>query len=105
MPERRSKGDDAIDVEHDGPAKTARGIAGATNDGAARSPLAAVRKAAGVRPITAAVQDALNNLAKDIDGGITKAAPANYTVWRCYEARARWWAADWDPKTVTPHPQ
>jgi hypothetical protein len=52
----------------------------------------------------AAVQDALKELRKEIDGGITSPLPANYTVRRCCE--------DWltggltgglpgrDPKTV-----
>ncbi|MGO8960875.1 MAG: tyrosine recombinase XerC [Streptosporangiaceae bacterium] len=51
-------------------------------------------------PNKAAVQDALKNLRKDIDGGLTKAAPANYTVRRCCED----WLTDGlpgrDPKTV-----
>jgi hypothetical protein len=46
------------------------------------------------------VQDALKELRKEIDGGITKAAPVNYTVRRCCED----WLTDGlpgrDPKTV-----
>ncbi len=51
-------------------------------------------------PTKAAVQDALKELRKEIDGGITKAAPGNYTVRRCCED----WLTDGlpgrDPKTV-----
>ncbi len=36
-------------------------------------------------PIQAAVQDALKELRKEIDGGITSPAPVNYTVRRCCE--------------------
>ena len=51
-------------------------------------------------PSKAAVRDALKELRKDVDAGITKPAPSNYTVRRCCEE----WLADGlpgrDPKTV-----
>ena len=51
-------------------------------------------------PTKAAMQDALKNLRKEIDGGITKAGSGTYTVRRCCED----WLTDGlpgrDPKTV-----
>ncbi len=55
---------------------------------------------AGIRADQAAVQDALKNLRKEIDGGITKAAPANYTVRRCCEDWLTGGLPGRDPKTV-----
>jgi hypothetical protein len=51
-------------------------------------------------PTKAAVQDALKNLRKEIDGGITKPAPANYTVRRCCEDWLAGGLPGRDPKTV-----
>ena len=51
-------------------------------------------------PTKAAVQDALENLRKELDGGITKAGSGSYTVRRCCEG----WLTDGlpgrDPKTI-----
>src|SRR5215469_7791339 len=105
MPERRSKGDDAIYFEHDGPCKdsTRHGRC----PGRWRGEITLGRSPEGCRlrrrvsgPNKAAVQDALKELRKEIDGGITKAGSGSYTVRRCCED----WLADGlpgrDPKTV-----
>jgi integrase len=105
MPERRSKGDDAIYFEHDGPCKdTTRHR---RCPGRWRGEITLGRSAEGRRlrrrvsgPTKAAVQDALKELRREIDGGITTAGARSYTVRRCCE--------DWlagglrcrDPKTV-----
>ena len=103
MPERRSKGDDAIYFEHDGPCKDStrhrrcpgRWRAEITTG---RSPEGRRlrRRVSGVSK--AAVQDALKELRRELDGGIR--APGDYTVRRCCED----WLADGlpgrDPKTI-----
>jgi integrase len=105
MPERRSKGDDAIYFEHDGPCKDS--TRHRRCPGRWRGEITLGRSPEGRRlrrrvsgPTKAAVQDALKNLRKEIDGGITKPAPTNYTVCRCCQD----WLADGlpgrDPKTV-----
>jgi len=105
MQERRSKGDDAIYFEHDGPCKDS--TRHRRCPGRWRGEITLGRSAEGRRlrrrvsgPNKAAVQDALKQLRKQIDAGITKPAPANYTVCRCCQD----WLADGlpgrDPKTV-----
>jgi len=105
MQERRSKGDDAIYFEHDGPCKDS--TRHRRCPGRWRGEITLGRSAEGRRlrrrvsgPTKAAVQDALKELRKEIEGGITKAAPANYTVRACCQD----WLADGlpgrDPKTV-----
>ena len=86
MPERRSKGDDAIYFEHDGPCKDStrhRRCQGRWRGEITlgRSPQGRRlrRRVSGVSK--SAVQDALNELWKQIDGGIPS-APVNYTVRR-----------------------
>jgi hypothetical protein len=49
-------------------------------------------------PSKAAVQDALKDLRKDIDAGITEPAPSNYTVRRCCEDWLAHGLAGRDPK-------
>src|SRR5271156_3109776 len=48
----------------------------------------------------AAVQDALKELRKEIDGGITSPAPANYTVRRCCQDWLTGGLPGRDPKTI-----
>ncbi len=88
MPERRSKGDDAIYFEHDGACKDS--TRHRRCPGRWRGEITTGRSPQGRRlrrrvsgPTKAAVQDALKELRKQIDGGITHAAPANYTLRRC----------------------
>ena len=105
MQDRRSKGDDAIYFEHDGPCKDSmrhrrcRGRwRGEITTGRSPQGRRLRRRVSGASKT--AVQDALKELRKEIDGGITSPAPANYTVRRCCE--------DWlitglpgrDPKTI-----
>jgi integrase len=89
MPERRSKGDDAIYFEHDGPCKDS--TRHRRCPGRWRGEITTGRSPEGRRlrrrvsgPSKAAVQDALKSLRKEIDGGIS-ATPANYTARRCCE--------------------
>jgi hypothetical protein len=51
-------------------------------------------------PSKAAVQDALNGLRKEIDGGITKAGSGSYTVRPCCEDWLAGGLPGRDPKTV-----
>jgi integrase len=105
MTERRSKGDDAIYFEHDGPCKDS--TRHRRCPGRWRGEITLGRSPEGRRirrrvsgPNKAAVQDALKELRKEIDGGITKAGSGSYTVRRCCED----WLTDGlpgrDPKTV-----
>ena len=105
MPERRSKGDDAIYFEHDGPCKDS--TRHRRCPGRWRGEITLGRSPEGRRlrrrvsgPTKATVQDALKNLRKELDGGITKAGSGSYTVRRCCED----WLTDGlpgrDPKTV-----
>ena len=78
MQERRSKGDDAIYFEHDGPCKDS--TRHRRCQGRWRGEITLGRSPQGRRlrrrvsgPSKAAVQDALKELRKEIDGGITKA--------------------------------
>ena len=78
MQERRSKGDDAIYFEHYGPCKDS--TRHRRCPGRWRGEITLGRSPQGKRlrrrvsgPTKAAVQDALKNLRKEIDGGITKA--------------------------------
>ena len=85
--------------------RTVRGTAGAREDGAARSPLGRNPQGRRLRrrvsgPTKAAVQDALKELRKEIDGGITKAGAGNYTVRRCCEDWLDGGLPGRDPKTV-----
>src|SRR5215469_10118448 len=105
MPERRSKGDDAIYFEHDGPCKdsTRHGRC----PGRWRGEITLGRSPEGCRlrrrvsgPNKAAVQDALKELRKEIDGGITKAGAGSYTVRRCCEDWLAGGLPGRDPKTV-----
>ena len=105
MQERRSKGDDAIYFEHDGPCKDS--TRHRRCPGRWRGEITLGRSPAGRRlrrrvsgPTKAAVQDALKNLRKQIDGGITKPAPANYTVRRCCQDWLTAGLPGRDPKTV-----
>jgi integrase len=105
MTERRSKGDDAIYFEHDGPCKDStrhrrcpgrwRGevTLGRSPDGRRLR-----RRVSG--PSKAAVQDALKDLRKEIDGGITKAGSGSYTVRRCCEDWLTGGLPGRDPETV-----
>ena len=84
MPERRSKGDDAIYFEHDGPCKDSNRHRrcpgrwrGEITVGRSPQGRRTRRRVSGVTK--AAVQDALKELRKEIDGGITP-APLNYTA-------------------------
>ena len=106
MAERRSKGDDAIYFEHDGPCRDVtrhrrcggrwRGevTLGYSPEGRRKR-----RRVSGTSK--AAVQDKLKELRKDIDAGITKPAPANYTVRKAADD----WLADGlpgrSPETVS----
>jgi integrase len=103
MPERRSKGDDAIYFEHDGPCKDSTRHRrcpgrwrGEITTGRSPEGRRLRRRVSGASK--AAVQDALKELRKEIDGGIR--APSDYTVRRCCED----WLADGlpgrDPITV-----
>jgi integrase len=105
MPERRSKGDDAIYFEHDGACKDI--TRHRRCPGRWRGEITLGRSPEGRRlrrrvsgPNKAAVQDALKELRKEIDGGITKAGSGTYTVRQCCDD----WLADGlpgrDPKTV-----
>jgi integrase len=89
MPERRSKGDDAIYFEHDGPCKDSTRHRrcpgrwrGEITTGRSPQGRRLRRRVSGVSK--AAVQDALKELRKEIDGGISPAR-VNYTVRRCCE--------------------
>ncbi|MGO8959072.1 MAG: tyrosine-type recombinase/integrase [Streptosporangiaceae bacterium] len=104
MPERRSKGDDAIYFEHDGPCKDSTRHRrcpgrwrGEITTGRSPEGRRLRRRVSGASK--AAVQDALKDLRREIDGGIRAAAP-HYTVRRCCED----WLADGlpgrDPKTI-----
>jgi len=105
MPERRSKGDDAIYFEHDGPCKDS--TRHRRCPGRWRGEITLGRSPEGRRvrrrvsgPTKAAVQDALKQLRKQIDAGITKPAPANYTVRRCCQDCLAGGLPGRDPKTV-----
>jgi integrase len=85
MTERRSKGDDAIYFEHDGPCRDGRRHRRCP--GRWRGEITTGRSPSGKRlrrrvggPTKAAVQDKLKELRRDVDAGITKPAPSNYTV-------------------------
>jgi hypothetical protein len=89
MSERRSRGDEAIYFEHDGPCKDSTRhrrcpgrCRGEITTGRSPEGRRLRRRVSGVSK--AAVQDALKELRKEIDGGIS-AAPLNYTVRRCCE--------------------
>ncbi len=89
MPERRSKGDDAIYFEHDGPCRDSSPHRrcpgrwrGEITTGRSPEGRRLRRRVSGVSK--AAVQDGLKELRRQIDGGIS-AAPLNYTVRRCCE--------------------
>jgi integrase len=105
MQERRSKGDDAIYFEHDGPCKDS--TRHRRCPGRWRGEITLGRSLEGRRlrrrvsgQSRAAVQDALKNLRREIDGGITKPAPANYTVRRCCQDWLAGGLPGRDPKTV-----
>jgi integrase len=105
MPERRSKGDDAIYFEHDGPCKD--NTRHRRCPGRWRGEITLGRSPEGTRlrrrvsgPTKAAVQDALKQLRKEIDGGITKAGSGSYTVRRCCEDWLAGGLPGRDPKTV-----
>jgi integrase len=105
MPERRSKGDDAIYFEHDGPCKDS--TRHRRCPGRWRGEITLGRSPAGRRlrrrvsgASKAAVQDALKSLRKEIDGGITKPGSGSYTVRRCCEDWLTSGLPGRDPKTV-----
>jgi integrase len=105
MPERRSKGDDAIYFEHDGPCKD--GTRHRRCPGRWRGEITLGRNPEGRRlrrrvsgPTKAAVQDALKSLRTEIDGGITKAGSGSYTVRACCEDWLTGGLPGRDPKTV-----
>jgi integrase len=105
MPERRSKGDDAIYFEHDGPCKDSTRHRRCS--GRWRGEITLGRSPEGRRlrrrvsgPNKAGVQEALKQLRKEIDGGITQPAAANYTVRRCCEDWLAGGLPGRDPKTV-----
>jgi integrase len=90
MPERRSKGDDAVYFEHGSPCRDS--TRHRRCHGRWRGEITLGRSPQGRRlrrrvsgPSKEAVQDALKNLRKEIDGGITKAGSGSYTVRRCCE--------------------
>jgi len=104
MPERRSKGDDAIYFEHDGPCKDSTRHRrcpgrwrGEITTGRSPEGRRLRRRVSGASK--AAVQDALKELRKEIDGGIS-AAPPNYTVRRCCEDWLTGGLPGRDPKTI-----
>jgi integrase len=104
MTERRSKGDDAIYFEHDGPCKDSTRHRrcpgrwrGEITTGRSPQGRRLRRRVSGVSK--AAVQDALKELRKEIDGGITP-APVNYTVRRCCEDWLTSGLPGRDPKTI-----
>lgn len=104
MPERRSKGDDAIYFEHDGPCKDSTRHRrcpgrwrGEITTGRSPQGRRLRRRVSGVSK--AAVQDALKELRKEIDGGITP-APHNYTVRVCCEDWLTSGLPGRDPKTI-----
>ncbi len=103
--ERRSKGDEAIYFEHDGPCKD--GERHRRCPGRWRGEITIGLSSGGKRlrrrvsgRSKAAVQDALKDLRKELETGIQKAPPPNYTVDRCCED----WLTDGlpgrDPNTV-----
>jgi integrase len=103
MPERRSKGDDAIYFEHDGACKDS--MRHRRCPGRWRGEITTGRSPEGRRlrrrvsgASKAAVQDALKELRRELDGGIR--APGDYTVRRCCQD----WLTDGlpgrDPKTI-----
>ena len=105
MQERRSKGDDAIYFEHDGPCKDS--TRHRRCPGRWRGEITTGRSPQGRRlrrrvsgQSKAAVQDALKELRKEIDGGIASPAPVNYTVRRCCEDWLTGGLPGRDPKTV-----
>jgi len=105
MPERRSKGDDAIYFEHDGPCKDS--TRHRRCPGRWRGEITLGRSPEGRRlrrrvsgQSKAAVQDALKNLRKEIDGGITKAGSGTYTLRRCCEDWLTGGLPGRDPETV-----
>jgi integrase len=90
MTERRSKGDDAIYFEHEGPCRDERRhrhcpgrwrgeITTGWSPGGKR-----IRRRVG-GPTKTAVQDKLKELRKDLEAGIRRPAPTNYTVRRAAE--------------------
>jgi integrase len=105
MTERRSKGDDAIYFEHDAPCRDERRhrhcagrwrgeITTGWSPGGKR-----IRRRVG-GPTKTAVQDKLKELRRDLEAGLRKPAPANYTVRKAAED----WLANGltgrSPKTV-----
>jgi hypothetical protein len=105
MPERRSKGDDAIYFEHDGPCTDS--TRHRRCPGRWRGEITLGRSPEGRRlrrrvsgPNKAAVQDALKELRKEIDGGITKPGSGSYTVRQCCEDWLTGGLPGRDPKTV-----
>jgi integrase len=104
MPERRSKGDDAIYFEHDGPCKDSNRHRrclgrwrGEITVGRSPQGRRLRRRVSGVTK--AAVQDALKELRKEIDGGIAP-PPLNYTVRVCCEDWLTSGLPGRDPKTI-----
>jgi integrase len=104
MQERRSKGDDAIYFEHDGQCKDSTRHRrcpgrwrGEITTGRSPEGRRLRRRVSGVSK--AAVQDALKELRKEIDGGIS-AVPVNYTVRRCCEDWLTGGLPGRDPKTI-----
>jgi hypothetical protein len=87
---RRSRGDDAIYFEHDGPCSDDRRHRhcpgrwrGEITTGWSPDGKRLRRRANG--PTKAAVQDKLKAMRRDLDAGITKPAPSNYTVRKAAE--------------------
>ena len=90
MTERRSKGDDAIYFEHDGPCRDDKRHRhcpgrwrGEITTGWSPSGKR-IRRRVGA-PTKTGVQDKLKVLRKDLEAGITKPAPSNYTVRKAAE--------------------
>jgi hypothetical protein len=88
--ERRSKGDDSIYFEHNGPCNAGTRHRrcqgrwrGETTTGRSTNGKRVRRRVSG--PSKAAVQDELKALRREVDAGLTKPAPSNYTVRRCCE--------------------
>jgi integrase len=105
MPERRSKGDDAIYFEHDGSCRD--DTRHRRCPGRWRGEITLGRSPEGRRlrrrvsgTSKAAVQDALKKLRAEIDGGITRAGAGSYTVRRCCEDWLAGGLPGRDPKTV-----
>ena len=104
MPERRSKRDDAIYFEHDGPCKDGTRLRRCPGRWRGEITLGRSPRAGGCGRVRAeskaAVQDALKDLREEIDGGITEARSGNYTVRRCCEDWLAGGLPGRDPMTV-----